>query len=72
MFGLLYAGAGIGDFAQGENMSREERFRELGKHAYPDHRFLPESVLKRIENLPKSPKIHQQGTWVGMDSCGSG
>jgi len=31
-------------------MSRDDRFKEMGKHAFPDHRLLPKKIREKFEN----------------------
>jgi hypothetical protein len=41
-------------------MSRDDRFKEMGKYAFPDHRLLPREVLEKIEKLTGNQRRFQK------------
>ena len=41
-------------------MSRDDRFKEMGKYAFPDHRLLPREVLEKIEKLTGNRRRFQK------------
>jgi hypothetical protein len=41
-------------------MSRDDRFKKMGKYAFPDHRLLPREMLEKIEKLPRNQRRFQK------------
>jgi hypothetical protein len=37
-------------------MSRQDRFKEMGKHTIPDHRLLPKAIRDTVANLPREER----------------
>jgi hypothetical protein len=41
-------------------VSREDRFKELGRYSVPDHRLWPEELRQRIDRLPRNVRRVQK------------
>src|ERR1700730_2422726 len=43
-----------------EQMSTADRYKEMGKYAFTDHRLLPREVPEKIEKLPRNQRRFQK------------